>query len=52
MHVGLVDMYKPGVELGFFYALAPPGKYNSFLKIFKYEKRVLLYKIIDTSAYA
>jgi hypothetical protein len=40
MHVGLVGMYKPGVELGFFYALAPPRKYNSSLIIFRYEKIV------------
>jgi hypothetical protein len=33
-------MYKPGVELGFFFALAPPEKYNSSLIIFIYEKLV------------
>jgi hypothetical protein len=36
-------MYKPGVELGFFFALAPPGKYNSILIIFRYEKNVCSY---------
>ncbi len=40
-----VDMYKPVVELGFFYALAPPGKYNGILKILNMKNSSVILKI-------